>query len=73
LSGVASDDTSCAFADNVRSSWYASPGSAINAYSPVTNQSYLMRCSLTATDVWPRAQRCAGPNAQGTVLVVYFN
>ncbi|MBB3749916.1 hypothetical protein FHT44_002377 [Mycolicibacterium sp. BK634] len=73
LSGVASDDTSCAFADNVRASWYASPGSAINAYSPVTSQSYLMRCLLTATDVWPRAQRCAGTNAQGTVLVVYFN
>ncbi|WP_233211113.1 hypothetical protein [Mycobacterium sp. shizuoka-1] len=73
VTGVASADTSCAFADNVRSSWYASPGSAINAYSPVTDQSYLMRCVATATDIWPTATRCAGTNAQGTVLVVYFD
>ena len=28
LSGVASDETSCAFADNVRSSWYSQPGAS---------------------------------------------
>ncbi|WP_445170904.1 hypothetical protein ACTXG7_10425 [Mycolicibacterium sp. Dal123E01] len=73
LSGVASDETSCAFADSVRSSWYSQPGITVVAYSPVTNQSYLMTCTPATTNVWPGAKRCSGTNAQGTILVVYIN
>lgn len=72
VSGVASDDTSCAFADSVRSSWYSSPGSTVMAYSPVTHQSYAMHCVAAVTDVWPGAKRCVGTNAQGAVLIVYI-
>lgn len=72
LSGVASDDTSCAFADSVRASWYSSPGSTVMAYSPVTHQSYAMHCVPAVTDVWPGAKRCVGTNAQGTTLIVYI-
>jgi Protein of unknown function (DUF2510) len=73
LSGVASDETSCAFADSVRSSWYSQPGATVVAYSPVTHQSYLMTCTSWTTNVWPGAKRCSGTNAQGTVLIVYIN
>lgn len=73
VSGVASDETSCAFADSVRSSWYSNPGPSITAYSPVTHQSYVMHCLSAVTDVWPQARRCVGTNAQGTLLVVYIN
>jgi len=73
LSGVASDDTSCAFADSVRSSWYSDPGPVVVAYSPVTQQSYVMHCAPAVTDVWRDAVRCAGVNAQGTALVVYID
>lgn len=73
LSGVASDETSCAFADSVRSSWYSSPGSAVLAYSPVTHQSYVMRCTPAMTTVWAQAKRCVGANAQGTILIVYID
>lgn len=73
LSGVASDDTSCAFADSVRMSWYANPGPAVAAFSPITGKSYLMRCLPAVTDVWPEAKRCEGTNAQGVVLVVYID
>ena len=73
LSGVASDDTSCAFAESVRFSWYSNPGPAVVAYSPVTHQSYVMHCLPAVTDVWPEAKRCAGTNAQGTILIVYVN
>ncbi|WP_237165957.1 hypothetical protein [Mycolicibacterium peregrinum] len=72
-SGVASDDTSCAFADNVRASWYSQPGLTVLAYSPVTQQSYLMTCVPATTNVWPAAKRCSGVNAQGTTLIVYIN
>ena len=72
LSGVASDDTSCAFADSVRSAWYSNPGPTVMAYSPVTHQSYAMHCAPAVTDVWSAAQRCVGMNAQGTILVVYI-
>lgn len=72
LSGVASDDTSCAFADSVRSAWYSNPGRTVMAYSPVTHQSYAMYCIPTATNVWPGAKRCLGTNAQGTILIVYI-
>lgn len=73
VSGVASDETSCAFADSVRSSWYSNPGPTVTAYSPVTDQSYVMHCSSAVTDVWPQAMRCVGTNTQGTLLVVYIN
>ncbi len=73
LSGVASGDTSCAFADSVRSSWYSSPGSTVLAYSPVTHQSYVMHCIPATTDVWSEAKRCVGTNAQGTILIVYID
>jgi hypothetical protein len=73
MSGVASDETSCAFADNVRSSWYSQPGQSVVAYSPVTQQSYLMTCTPATTNVWPGAKRCSGVNAQGTILIVYID
>jgi hypothetical protein len=72
LSGVASEDTSCAFADNVRRSWYSGPGNLITAYSPITNQEYTMRCTAASTTVWPAAQRCVGVNPSGATLVVYI-
>lgn len=73
LTGVATDDTSCAFADSVRAAWYSQPGTTVVAYSPVTHQSYLMTCFVNATNVWPGAKRCSGVNAQGTMLVVYID
>lgn len=73
LSGAASADTSCAFADSVREAWYSSPGSIVTAYSPVTHQSYRMFCAPAVTDVWREAKRCTGRNAQGTILIVYIS
>ena len=40
MSGVSTDDTSCAFADNVRWAWYSQPGTIVTAYSPVTGLAY---------------------------------
>jgi hypothetical protein len=71
-SGVASDETSCAFADSVRASWYSQPGTTVVAYSPVTHQSYLMTCAAAVTNIWPGAKRCSGLNGEGTTLVVYI-
>jgi hypothetical protein len=68
VSGVATTVTSCAFADNVRSTWIRSGGSSlIQAYSPVTNTYYEMQCSadFTATLNSGRtvqAIRCSGGN-----------
>ncbi|KMO69301.1 DUF2510 domain-containing protein [Mycolicibacterium obuense] len=73
LTGVATEDTSCAFADSVRSAWYSQPGSSVVAYSPVTHQSYLMTCTSTTTNAWPGAKRCSGTNAQGAGLIVYIS
>lgn len=73
LTAVASDDTSCAFADNVRRSWYLRPGATVTAYSPVTHQEYTMRCTSVTTNVWPEAKRCAGQNSYGKTLVVYID
>ena len=73
LTGVASENTSCAFADNVRRAWYSSLGAvSVTAYSPVTRMEYTMRCLPTATTVWPNAKRCAGENALGAALIVYI-
>lgn len=73
MSGFATDDTSCAFADNVRYSWYAQPGAIITAFSPVTGQTYKMQCTGTMTDVWGPAKRCVGVNAYGAGLIVYIS
>lgn len=73
FTGVASDDTTCAFADSVRESWYSSTSDTVTAYSPVTGQEYLMRCFPATTTVWPMARRCVGVNAQGTPLIVYIS
>ena len=73
LSGVASADTSCAFADNVRAAWYSQPGLTIFAYSPVTAKFYTMQCRMTWTDVWEwdSPTHCFGINESGAVLSVY--
>ena len=71
MSGVSTDDTSCAFADNVRYSWYAQPGTIVTAYSPVTHQTYTMQCTRTLTTFWPEAKRCVGVNSFGAGLIVY--
>ncbi|QBP30249.1 hypothetical protein KDW77_gp35 [Mycobacterium phage Pinnie] len=74
LSGVATPDTSCAFADNVRAAFYWQPGWTVIATSPVTGKFYTMQCSRTATDVWhwTNPKRCYGVNDAGAVLVVYI-
>jgi len=73
LTGVASEDTSCAFADSVRRAWYSSQGAVtITAYSPVTRQEYTMRCVPATTTAWPDAKRCSGRNSFGANLVVYI-
>jgi hypothetical protein len=73
LTGVVTEDTSCAFADNVRFSWYAQGGSIVNAFSPVTGKMYTMQCVPTSTDAWPRAQRCVGVNDSGAGLIVIIS
>ena len=74
LTGVASEDTSCAFADNVRRAWYSTLGAAtLSVYSPITRQEYTMRCVPATTTAWPNAKRCAGENAAGASLVVYIS
>lgn len=74
LSGVATPDTSCAFADNVRRAFYWQPSWTVIATSPVTGKFYTMQCSRTATDVWEwtNPKRCFGVNDAGAVLVVYI-
>ena len=73
ISGVSTDDTSCAFADNVRWAWYSQPGNIVTAYSPVTHQSYTMQCTPTATTFWPEAKRCVGVNSYGVGLIVFVD
>jgi hypothetical protein len=73
MSGVSTDDTSCAFADNVRWAWYSQPGTIVTAYSPVTHQSYTMQCTATATSFWPVAKRCVGVNSYGVGLIVFID
>ena len=70
MTGVVTEDTSCAFADNVRYSWYAQPGTIITAFSPKTGKTYKMQCTSTMTDVWPEAKRCVGVNDSGAGLIV---
>lgn len=73
LTGVVTEDTSCAFADNVRFSWYAQPGTIVNAFSPVTGKMYTMHCVPTSTDTWPNAKRCVGVNDSGAGLIVIIS
>jgi len=71
MTGVATDDTSCAFAENVRAALGTQPGAAVMAYSPATQQSYAMQCAPAATNTWPSAQRCVGANSYGVGLIVF--
>lgn len=73
LTGVASADTSCAFAENVRRSFYWNPGWTIVTTSPITGKFYTMQCSRTDTTGtgWSDSKRCFGVNDAGAVLVVY--
>lgn len=73
LSGVVTDDTSCAFADNVRYSWYSQPGAVVTAFSPKTQRMYTMQCTGTNTDVWSHAKRCVGVNDFGAGLIVVIS
>src|SRR5262245_58510346 len=73
MSGVVTADTSCAFADSVRSAWYSQPGTIIAAYSPVTQLTYVMQCTPTSTDYWYEAKRCVGVNGFGAGLIVYID
>lgn len=73
LTAVATEDTSCAFADNVRRAYYGQPGSTVIAYSPVTGLFYTMQCrSAWTTNGWYNPERCFGVNAFGAVLIVYI-
>ena len=73
ISGVSTDDTSCAFADNVRWAWYSQPGTIVTAYSPVTHESYTMQCTPMTTTFWPEAKRCVGVNSYGVGLIVFID
>jgi hypothetical protein len=42
---VAGTPTSCPFADNVRASYFSYGGPMVQAWSPVTEQYYMMDCS----------------------------
>jgi hypothetical protein len=42
--GIASAVTSCPFADMVRLAYLTQPGNVVTAYSPVTDQDYVMTC-----------------------------
>jgi hypothetical protein len=71
--GVATADTSCAFADNVRAAFYAQPGWTVFAYSPVTGNIYTMQCGRATTELgWPSPKRCFGISPGGDPLVVYI-
>lgn len=74
VSGVASFDTSCAFADAVRASFYWQPSWTIFAKSPVTGKIYTMQCARTDTSGtgWYDSKRCFGVNDAGAVLIVFI-
>lgn len=74
LSGVASGDTSCAFADNVRSAFYLQDSWTVITTSPVTGKFYTMQCDYVdlTSRVWYVPKRCVGVNDAGAVLVVYI-
>lgn len=74
VSGIASFDTSCAFADSVRAAFYWQPSWTIFAKSPVTGKIYTMQCSRTDTSGtgWLDSKRCFGVNDAGAILIVYI-
>lgn len=49
--GVATNVTSCEFADDVRAAWFGQPGNPVLAYSPVTGQVYSMACNRSTVMV----------------------
>jgi hypothetical protein len=55
----AGPNTSCSFAQNVRSAWAAAPGSTntLRVYSPVTGQTYTMNCAPAGGGI-----TCSGAN-----------
>lgn len=55
----AGPNTSCSFAQNVRSAWAAAPGSTntLRVYSPVTGQTYTMNCAQAGGGI-----TCSGAN-----------
>jgi hypothetical protein len=55
-------NTSCGFADNVRSAYERSGNSVISAFSPATSRTYTMYCTNTSPHV------CTG----GNNAAVYF-
>lgn len=74
LTGVATADTSCAFADSVRASFYWQPSWTVFAKSPVTGKFYTMQCSRTDTTGtgWYDSKRCFGLNDAGVALIVFI-
>jgi hypothetical protein len=71
--GVATEVTSCAFADNVRRAWLDQYGPVVLAYSPVTGNVYDMQCAggFTAhmnNGMVIDAVRCVGGNNAVVVL-----
>ena len=72
-SGIATNVTSCPFAENVRIAYLTQPGPDVIAYSPVTGQAYDMLCSggyvahLTIGYTVPSV-RCVGGNDAVVVL-----
>lgn len=74
VTGVASADTSCAFAEAVRTSFYWNPSWTIFAKSPVTGKYYTMQCSRTDTTGtgWWDSKRCFGLNDAGVALIVFI-
>lgn len=74
VTGVASADTSCAFAEAVRTSFYWNPSWTIFAKSPVTGKFYTMQCSRTDTTGtgWSDSKRCYGINDAGVALIVFI-
>lgn len=73
-SGVATTVTSCAFADNVRLSYFSQGAGSVLAYSPTTGQMYDMWCTpgyVSTLSTWPwqvTSVRCVG----GSDAVVVF-
>ncbi|ASR77235.1 hypothetical protein SEA_AVOCADO_33 [Mycobacterium phage Avocado] len=73
LSGVATADTSCAFADSVRAAFYSQVGWNPIALSPVTGKFYTMQCARAwTTNPWYAPKRCWGVNEYGVALVVFI-
>jgi hypothetical protein len=68
MTGVATEDTSCGFAESVRAARIAQSETVVRALSPVTQQSYTMQCTTWATNTWPSAERCVGANSYGVAL-----